>query len=88
MDDIYILENAIWTGCTNTIQLNYVNLLYESSGTEKEALKPGWGDLSPLSTPLTMKTHIENDFMKLSLDSYLLRITTVALLKLITFLHG
>lgn len=37
-----------------------------------------------ISTPLTLKIHIANAFMTLSPDESLLRIPTVALLKLVT----
>lgn len=61
-----------------------MKLLFDSLGTEISSLQKLVGDLSPLSTPVHMKTHISNAFMTLSPDASLVRILPVALLKLVT----
>lgn len=82
--DIDKLDRAIRAGGTCMIRMTYVRIQYASSGTEIVSLQPVGGDLSPLYTPLEVKTHISNAFVTLSPDASLLRIPPVALLKLAT----
>lgn len=53
------MDLIIRTRGTKSVQIENVKLLCEASGSEISALQPGGADLSPLSTPLTLKTQIE-----------------------------
>lgn len=75
------MEKAIRTGGTRKIQLSDVRILCDASGTDMEAIEPGGGDLSPLSTPLPLKSHNTNTFMTIYPDYSLLRIPPVELVK-------
>lgn len=83
-DDINKLETEIRTGGTKSVQFKDVRLLSEAYVTDIAAIHPGGGDQSLLSTPLALKSHIANAFMKISRDASLLRIPPVAMLKLVT----
>lgn len=59
-------------------------MLFDASRTQIEAPKTCGGNLSPLYTPLEIKELLENAFMTLYPNAFLLRIHPVALLKVET----
>lgn len=77
------MERGISHGGTRSIKIKDVKLLVDAYGTEITIIQTG-GDLSPLSTPLALMTHIGDSFMTLSTGASLLRIPTIALFKLVS----
>lgn len=77
------IEKDVRSGGTESIQLKDVKLQVDAPGTEIAALQPGGGDLSPLSTLISLKAHIADSIMILSPNASLLRIPPFALLKLV-----
>lgn len=68
MDRLYVIIRAHGT---KEVKIEIVKLLCDAWGSEISALQPYGGDLSPLCTPLTLKTHIVNKFMDLYPDASL-----------------